>query len=101
VRLASCHFNRTVDGQPQFGRYLAVVLNGTRNPHRQKVAHDILDAIMQTRASQKPKKPATYWDKRKQEENMVGVFERWAKQGVWSAAASKVRAQHPLQQAHC
>jgi hypothetical protein len=47
---------------------------------------------MQTRASQKPKKPATYWEKPEQEENLVSVFEKWARKGVWSAAASKVRS---------
>jgi hypothetical protein len=51
---------------------------------------------MRTRASQKPKKPATYWNKQKQEENLVIVFEKWAKQGVWSAAASKVRDRYLL-----
>jgi hypothetical protein len=67
-----------------------VVLNGTRNPHRAAIAQDILDAVMQTRASQKPKIPATYWEKDKQEENLIAVFEKWVRKGVWSAAATKV-----------
>jgi hypothetical protein len=84
------HLTQIMGRQPRW--YLAVVFNGTQNPYRATIAHDILNAIMKTRASQKPKKPATYWEKLEQEENLVLVFEKWARKGVWSAAASKVRS---------
>jgi hypothetical protein len=45
---------------------------------------------METRASQKPRKPATYWNKQKQAENLVAAFEKWTRMGVWSVAAAKV-----------
>ncbi|KAH9001813.1 hypothetical protein EDB86DRAFT_2827581 [Lactarius hatsudake] len=60
-------------------RFLAVIINGTKNPHRAEVAKDITDAILKKRAANG--KGAEYWTKE----------EQWSrKSGVWSAAASQV-----------
>jgi hypothetical protein len=71
-------------------RYLIVVVNGTKNPHRSAVAKDITDAILQTRSSKGVS--AVYWNKEEQERRLTAAFEKWAQQtDVWSAAAPKVR----------
>ena len=70
-------------------RYLIVIIDGTKNPHRSMVAKDITDAILKTRATGAV--AATYWDKGKQEEQLQAVYEKWLRKGkVWSAAASNV-----------
>jgi hypothetical protein len=69
-------------------RYLIVVINGVKNPHRSAVAKDITDAILKTRAVKGGS--AEYWSKDEQILKLANVFEKWsAKGGVWSAAASK------------
>ncbi|EGO22399.1 hypothetical protein SERLADRAFT_451253 [Serpula lacrymans var. lacrymans S7.9] len=73
-------------------RYLAAILNGTRNPQCSAVAHDISKAILSSRASGHGES-AKYRTKEEQEVQLQTMFEKWAeKGGVWSAAASKVHA---------
>ena len=70
-------------------RYLIVIINGTKNPHRSAVAKDITDAILKTHATDG--KPATYWNKGEQESRLEAAYEKWLKHGkVWSVAASNV-----------
>ena len=70
-------------------RYLFVVINGTRNPHRSAVAKDITDAILKTRATETA--GATYWSQEEQETQLIAAYDKWLKKGgVWSAAASEV-----------
>jgi hypothetical protein len=70
-------------------RYLFVVINGTRNPHRSAVAKDITDAILKTRATETA--GATYWSQEEQETRLIAAYDKWLKKGgVWSAAASEV-----------
>lgn len=65
------------------------MLNGTRNPFRSQIAKDIRDAILISTATKD--KPAAYWPKEKQYEQLVAAYEKWDKvPGVWSAAAEKV-----------
>lgn len=79
-------------------RYLVVVLNGTKNPHRSGVAKDIRDAIL--KAGSTPESPAKYWSKEEQAVKLTAAYEKWEKvPGVWSAAAQKVRSnkdKHPM-----
>jgi len=76
-------------------RYLVVVLNGVWNPSLSIIASDIVNAILKIRSTQKPRVPATYWDKEKQEENLIVAFDKWARKGgIWSAAASKVSCKY-------
>ena len=70
-------------------RYLIVIINGTKNPHRSEVAKDIHDSVLKTGST--PKAPATYYSKEEQAVRLMDTYEKWEKKGgVWSAAASKV-----------
>lgn len=70
-------------------RYLIVIVNGTRNPHRSEVAMDVRNAVLKTGST--PEKPATYYSKEEQAVRLTNAFEKWeTKGGVWSAAARKV-----------
>jgi len=70
-------------------RYAAVVLNGTKNPHRSEVLRDIRDAVIRTPSGKDG--PAKYWGKKDQEERLIAAFDRWAERGeVWSTTAPKV-----------
>ncbi|KAJ7585548.1 hypothetical protein C8J56DRAFT_1087508, partial [Mycena floridula] len=72
-------------------RYLAVVLNGTKNPCRSAVAADIVSSILKTHA--KGGVGATYWNQSEQGERLEKAFDKWVQhEGVWSAAATKVHA---------
>ena len=78
-----------------FARYLIVVVNGTKNPHRSTVAKDITDAILQTRASKGVS--AIYHSKEEQESRLTTAFKKWsARPDVWSAAAPKVSASYHM-----
>ena len=71
-------------------RFLAVIVNGTKNPHRAEVAKDITDAILKKCAANG--RGAKYWTKEEQARRLQHAFEKWLrKSGVWSAAASQVR----------
>src|SRR6266702_3640460 len=71
-------------------RFLAVIVNGTKNPHRAEVAKDITDAILKKRAANG--RGTEYWTKEEQAWQLQHAFEKWSwKSGVWSAAASQVR----------
>lgn len=70
--------------------YLAVVINGVKNPHRGEVAQDIRDSILKSPAGSDG--PARYWSKDEQETRLIAAYEKWSSHGsVWSAAAPKVR----------
>jgi hypothetical protein len=70
-------------------RYLAVVINGVRNPHRKAVARDISNAIYKTYSQ--GKHPAEYRTKEEQEVLLTELFTKWLRVGdVWTEAASKV-----------
>ena len=72
-------------------RYLIVVVNGTKNPHRSAVAKDIINAILETRASKGVS--AIYRSKEDQESRLTAAFKKWSERPeVWSAAAPKVSA---------
>jgi hypothetical protein len=78
-----------------FVRFLAVIVNGTKNPHWAEVASDITDAILKKRAASG--KGAEYWSKEEQILKLEAAFEKWTcKAGVWSAAAAQVRVFHIL-----
>ncbi|KAH9931192.1 hypothetical protein B0H21DRAFT_699867, partial [Amylocystis lapponica] len=73
-------------------RYLVCVMNGTRNPLRGAVAHDLADAILKSKADKH--NMATYWSQGEQEKRLVSVYEKWASNGnVWTAAAVKTHAE--------
>ena len=70
-------------------RYLAVVLNGTKNPYRSQVAHDIQDAILRKPAGKDGS--AEYWSQEEQSKRLHLAYEKWNTTGkVWSASAAKV-----------
>ncbi|KAI0287801.1 hypothetical protein BC826DRAFT_869916, partial [Russula brevipes] len=72
-------------------RYLAVVMNGVKNPHHKMVARDISNAVYKSYSS--PEQPAEYRTKEEQETLLTEMFERWLQIGsVWTEAASKVHA---------
>ncbi|THH15644.1 hypothetical protein EW146_g4880 [Bondarzewia mesenterica] len=72
-------------------RYLAAVVNGTKNPCRGAVAKDVVDAILKSRAV--AGKNAEYQSKDDQELRLQLMYEKWSQHGgVWSAAASSVHA---------
>ncbi len=74
-------------------RYLAVVINGTKNPCRGAVAKDVVDAILKSRAGEDGHKFARYRNRAEQEERLKDMYEKWARKGnVWSQAAAKVRS---------
>ncbi|KAI0685919.1 hypothetical protein C8T65DRAFT_544218, partial [Cerioporus squamosus] len=99
-----CHVRTTINGVfPDahvaldvfhlLGPYLAVVINGTRNPLRGAVAKDVVDAILKNRAGEDGYKYARYRDRAEQEQKLQEMFDRWARKGkVWSQAAAKVHA---------
>ncbi|KAL1658404.1 hypothetical protein GGF50DRAFT_120901 [Schizophyllum commune] len=77
-------------------RYLAVIVDGTRNPCRVLVARDITAAILKNPASATG--PAEYFDSADQVKNMDAMFLKWEVHGsVWSMAATKV---HQTQMGH-
>ncbi|KAJ6460701.1 hypothetical protein C8R47DRAFT_1226202 [Mycena vitilis] len=77
-------------------RYAAVILNGTRNPHRGEVLKNIRDAIVKEPSSKDA--PAKYWPQDEQKVRLAAAFEKWAvRGGVWSAAAQNV---HSAQMQH-
>lgn len=79
-------------------RYLAVVLNGTKNAYYTAVGQDIVDAILKKRSEKGT--PAEYWAQEEQVEKLEAVYTKWLRKGgVWSAAAPKVRAYLCLYQA--
>lgn len=70
-------------------RYLIVIINGTKNPHRSEVAKDICDSVLKTGLT--PKALATYYSKEEQAVRLTDAYKKWEKKGgVWSVAASKV-----------
>ncbi|KAI0287553.1 hypothetical protein BC826DRAFT_916945 [Russula brevipes] len=72
-------------------RYLAVVMNGVKNPHRKTVAKDISNAVYKSPSS--AEQPAEYRNKEEQETLLMEMFEKWLRVGsVWTEAASKVHA---------
>ncbi|EDR02023.1 uncharacterized protein LACBIDRAFT_332792 [Laccaria bicolor S238N-H82] len=72
-------------------RYLAVVLNGTRNPYRSQVAQDIWDVILKKPAGKDGS--AEYWGQEEQSKRLCLAYEKWDATGkVWSASAAKVHA---------
>ncbi|KAH9939540.1 hypothetical protein B0H21DRAFT_698307, partial [Amylocystis lapponica] len=77
-------------------RYLICVMNGTRNPLRGAVAHDLSDAILKSKADKH--NLATYWSQSEQEQRLIAVYDKWSSNGnVWTAAAAKT---HTEQLAH-
>ncbi|KAH9940973.1 hypothetical protein B0H21DRAFT_697284 [Amylocystis lapponica] len=73
-------------------RYLACVINGTRNPLRSAVAQDLVDAILKSKADKH--NLATYWSQAEQERRLSAAFEKWSSNGnVWAAAAAKTHAE--------
>ncbi|KAF9012175.1 hypothetical protein BDZ89DRAFT_963654, partial [Hymenopellis radicata] len=77
-------------------RYLATILNGTRNPARDTVMGELSGALLKKRS--KDGSGAEYFSKEDQERNLNTVYEKWAAKGnVWSTAAPKV---HSDQVAH-
>ncbi|RDX47536.1 hypothetical protein OH76DRAFT_1456744 [Lentinus brumalis] len=75
------------------GRYLAVVLNGTKNPYRGEVAKDVVDSILKNRAGKDGHRHARYYNRTEQEHRLKEMYEKWARKGgVWSFAAAKVHA---------
>ncbi|RDB21084.1 hypothetical protein Hypma_011838 [Hypsizygus marmoreus] len=72
-------------------RYLAAIINGTRNPFRSMVAKDITDAILRKRST--GSSLAEYWGKEEQEKHLIEAYNKWSEKGnVWSAAAAKVHS---------
>lgn len=73
-----------------FGRYLATIINGTKNPHRAQVANDISGSILKKKANGKGGS-AEYWTKEEQAKRLSDVYQKWSEKGnVWSAASAKV-----------
>ncbi|TFK92373.1 hypothetical protein K466DRAFT_480747, partial [Polyporus arcularius HHB13444] len=73
-------------------RYMICVVNGSKNPHRAEVAHDLVDAIVKCTANNNA--PAVYRSQSEQETRLQAVYDKWAaKKGVWTAAAAKTHAE--------
>ena len=65
-------------------------MGGTKNPLRERVAQDIVSAVLKSPATGRT--PAVYWDKNEQEVRMEKMYKKWRANGkVWSEAAAKVR----------
>ncbi|KAG1764260.1 hypothetical protein EV702DRAFT_1014433 [Suillus placidus] len=69
-------------------RYVAAILNASKSPFCSDIAVDISGAILKTHTEHG--RPAEYWDRGEQEQRLLAAFDKWAKKGVWSAAAQKV-----------
>lgn len=69
-------------------RYVAAILNTSKSPFRSAIAANISGVILKKHAEHGH--GAEYWDRGEQEQHLVAVFDKWAKKGVWSAAAQKV-----------
>ena len=81
-------------------RYLAVIVDGTRNPCRVLVARDITAAILKNPASATG--PAEHFDSADRVKNMDAMFLKWEVHGsVWSMAATKVSGPLCLVQSIC
>lgn len=75
-------------------RYLAAVYGGVRNPLYRAVAAGITEGILKSRA-EKDGPPAVYRSREEQEQYLNETYKRFEeKEGVWSAAAAKVRLGH-------
>ncbi|KAG1774920.1 hypothetical protein EV702DRAFT_1180542 [Suillus placidus] len=69
-------------------RYVAAILNTSKSPFHSAIAADIWGTILKNHAEHGCR--AEYWDRGEQEQCLLAAFEKWAKKGVWSAAAQKV-----------
>ncbi|KAI1781644.1 hypothetical protein LXA43DRAFT_908157 [Ganoderma leucocontextum] len=76
-------------------RYLICLVGGSKCPVRPEVAHDIVDAILKSRAL--TNSPAIYWSKDEQETRLETAFKKWEAKGVWTAAGARA---HEEQLAH-
>ena len=73
-------------------RYLAMIMNASKNPLRSAVMADITNAILKKHAKD-GESGTEYWLCTEQEEQLVGAYDKWLKNGmVWLAASLKVRA---------
>lgn len=81
---------RTMTKSIRCPRYLAVITNGARNPHRLEVAKDISSTLLKSTASTSPEWLAEYRSPDEQEKGLDLAFKKWVPKGVWSPAASKV-----------
>ncbi|KAG1826919.1 uncharacterized protein BJ212DRAFT_1294336 [Suillus subaureus] len=68
--------------------YIAAILNTSKSPFHSAIAADISGAILKKHAEHGH--GAEYWDCGEQEQCLLAAFDKWAKKGVWSAAAQKV-----------
>ncbi|THH00509.1 hypothetical protein EW026_g2025 [Hermanssonia centrifuga] len=67
-------------------RYAVVILGGKKNPYRSAVINEIVSAVLRSRATKT--KPAEYYNRDEQEDNLSAVYKKWSIHGgVWSAAA--------------
>ncbi|KAJ8596101.1 hypothetical protein M405DRAFT_929054, partial [Rhizopogon salebrosus TDB-379] len=70
-------------------RYVTVILNPSKNPHRKEVVAEISACILKKHAE--GGNPAEYWDRNEQETRLTFAFEKWSCEGtVWSAGARRV-----------
>ena len=73
-------------------RYLAMIMNVSKNPLRSTVMADIMNAILKKHAKD-GESGTEYWLRTEQEEQLIGAYDKWLKNGtVWSATSLKVRA---------
>ena len=79
-------------------RYMATILNGSKNPHCAAVMSDITNAILKKHASE-GEQGAEYWDQKEQEQWLVHAYDKWAAKGtIWSVASGKVSQLDPWYQ---
>ena len=71
------------------GSYLAVVLNGMKNPLQNWVSKEITEVILRAHATTgKDSQPAMYWSHEEQKVRLEEAYRKYVKiGGVWSAAA--------------
>ncbi|KAI6009042.1 Septin-domain-containing protein [Pisolithus marmoratus] len=71
-------------------RYLATIMNASKNPLRSAVMADITNAILKKHAKDGGS-GAEYWSRLEQEEWLIAAYDKWSESGtVWSAASLKV-----------
>ncbi|KAI5980893.1 hypothetical protein EDD15DRAFT_2183076, partial [Pisolithus albus] len=72
-------------------RYLATIMNASKNPLRSAVMADITNAVLKKHARDGDRAGAEYYSRHEQEQRLVSAYDKWSENGtVWSAASLKV-----------
>ncbi|KAI5997494.1 hypothetical protein EDD15DRAFT_2573122 [Pisolithus albus] len=72
-------------------RYLATIMNASKNPLRSAVMANITNAVLKKHARDGDRAGAEYYSWHEQEQQLVSAYDKWSENGtVWSAASLKV-----------